>query len=111
LRLDIPEKLDIDELSLVMAVSNLMENAIAATSELPPEQRTLRFIAVNVGQLIFELSNPYDGEVVLDEDGFPISREEGHGKGTQSVADFAKECGGELVYEVSDGVFKVRLMV
>lgn len=111
LRLDIPEKLDIDELSLVMAVSNLMENAIAATSVLPPEQRTLRFIAVNVGQLIFELSNSYDGEAVLDENGLPISREDGHGKGTQSVANFAKECSGELVYEVSDGVFKVRLMV
>lgn len=111
LRLDIPEKLDIDELSLTMAVSNLMENAITAVSALPVEQCTLRFIAVNTGQLIFELSNPYDGEVALDENGFPISHEEGHGKGTQSVADFVKKCGGELAYEISDGIFKVRLMV
>ncbi|MEA5064702.1 MAG: GHKL domain-containing protein [Eubacteriales bacterium] len=111
LRLDIPEKLDIDELSLAMTVSNLMENAITALSALPAEQRTLRFTAVNAGQLIFELSNPYDGEVALDENGLPISREEGHGKGTQSVADFVKKCGGELAYEISGGIFKVRLMV
>ena len=63
LRLDIPEKIDIDELSLAMAVSNLMENAITAVSGLPMERRALRFVAVNAGQLIFELSNPYDGEV------------------------------------------------
>ena len=111
LRLDIPEKLDIDELSLVMAVSNLMENAITAVSALPAEQRTLRFTAVNAGQLIFELCNPYEGEVALDKNGFPIPPEEGHGKGTQSVAGFVKECDGELAYETSDGVFKVRLMV
>ncbi len=111
LRLDIPEKLDIDELSLAMAVSNLMENAITAVSALPARQRTLRFTAVSTGQLIFELSNPYDGEVAVDENGFPVSREEGHGKGTQSVADFVKECGGELAYEITDGIFKVRLMV
>ncbi len=111
LRLDIPEKLDIDELSLVMAVSNLMENAITAVSALPAEKCMLRFTAVNTGQLIIELSNPYDGEVALDGNGFPISCEEGRGRGTQSVADFVKECGGELVYDISDGIFKVRLMV
>jgi len=111
LRLNIPEKLDIDELSLAMAVSNLMDNAITAVSALPAQQRALRFTAVNTGQLIFELENPYDGEVALDESGFPISCEEGHGKGTQSVAGFVKKCGGELVYEISNGLFKARLMV
>ncbi|MEA4893239.1 MAG: hypothetical protein VB085_11855 [Peptococcaceae bacterium] len=94
LRLNIPEKLDIDELSLAMTVSNLMENAITAVSALPVKQRTLRFTAVALG-----------------ENGFPISREEGRGKGTQSVAGFVKECEGELAYEISDGIFKVRLMV
>jgi sensor histidine kinase regulating citrate/malate metabolism len=88
-----------------------MENAITAVSALPAQRRALRFTAVNTGQLILELSNPYDGEVALDENGFPISREKGHGKGTRSVAGFVKECGGELAYEISDGIFKVRLMV
>lgn len=111
LRLDIPEQLHIDELSLAMAVSNLMENAITAVSSLPVQRRALRFTAVNAGQLILELSNPYDGEIKLDEDGLPTTHEEGHGKGTQSVARFVKECGGELVYDVSGGLFKVRLMV
>lgn len=111
LRLDIPEKLSVDELSLAMAVSNLMENAIAAVSVLPAERRELRFTAVSAGQLILELVNPYAGEITLDEKGLPVSAKEGHGRGSQSVFDFVNKYGGELVYETADGVFKVRLMV
>lgn len=111
LRLDIPEKIAVDELSLAMAVANLIENAINAVSDLPEERRELRFTSVNTGQLILEMSNPYDGEIELDDNGLPISRKEGHGKGSQSVADFVQKCSGELVYEVTNGLFRVRLMV
>lgn len=112
LRLDIPEKLHVDELSLAMAVSNLMENAITAVSSLPAEmERAVRFTAVNTGQLILEMSNPFGGGVLLDKSGLPVSYEEGHGKGTQSVANFVRKCGGELVYELAGGVFRVRMMV
>lgn len=111
LRLDVPAKIAVDELSLAMTVSNLMENAIAAVSILPAQRREMRFTIVNAGQLILELSNPYDGEIEWNENGLPISRKEGHGKGCQSVANFTAKCGGELMYEVSGGVFKVRMMV
>ena len=111
LRLNIPETLSVDELSLAMAISNLMENAINAISLLPSKKRELRFTAVHTGQLIIEMTNPYEGEVILDDYGLPISSKEGHGKGTQSIYDFVKQCGGELVYEVVGGVFKVRMMV
>lgn len=111
LRLDIPQKLQIDELSLAMTVSNLMENAITAVSALPANLRELRFTAVNTGQLILELRNPYDGEIKWDKKGFPVSQKEGHGKGSQSVADFVSKCGGELIYDVRGGIFQVRLMV
>ncbi|MDD4688761.1 MAG: GHKL domain-containing protein [Eubacteriales bacterium] len=110
LRLDIPENLKVDELSLVMAISNLLENAIAAVSVLTAEKRELRFTAVNTGQLILEMTNPYIGEIRLDEKGIPISSKEGHGRGTQSISAFIAGCGGELVYDVSGGIFKVRLM-
>lgn len=110
-RLDVPEKLSVDELSLTMAVSNLLENAITAVSALPTEKRELRFTAVYTGQLILEMANPYEGLVSLDKNGLPISDKEGHGKGSQSIFDFVSKCGGELVYEVSGGVFKVRMMI
>lgn len=111
LRLDIPEKLSVDELSLAMAISNLMENTMNAVFLLPAEKRELHFTAVYTGQLILELTNPYEGVVTLDENGLPLSQKEGHGKGGQSVYDFVKKCGGELVYETAGGIFKVRMMV
>lgn len=111
LRLDIPEKLTVDELSLAMAVSNLMENAIVAVSTLPTNERRLRFTAISAGQLILEIVNPFMGKVALDEKGLPISSKEGHGKGSQSVSSFVNKYGGELVYETTNGEFKVRMMV
>ena len=111
LRLDIPEKLSVDELSLTMAISNLMENAINAVSLLPAEKRKLRFTAVNAGQLILEMLNPCENAVTLDDKGLPVSQKEGHGKGCQSVYDFVNKCGGELAYEITGGACRVRIMV
>lgn len=111
IRLDIPEALDIDELSLAMAVSNLMENAVNAVSALPAERRELRFTAVYTGQLVMELSNPYEGAAELGADGLPVSHTRGHGRGSQSVAEFVRRCGGELVYETGGGTFTVRVMI
>ena len=111
IRLDIPDKLPVDELSLAMVVSNLMENAINAVFKMPNHREgVVRFMAVNTGQFILEISNPYEDEVLLDQNGTPISTEKEHGQGTQSVADFVNKCGGQLVYDISGGIFKVRIM-
>jgi len=111
IRLDVPNKIHVDELSLAMAVANLMENAVSAAASLPAEQREMRFTAAYTGQLIMEITNPCDGAAELGEDGLPVSRTEGHGRGSQSVAEFVRRCGGELVYETGGGIFTVRLMV
>ncbi len=111
IRLNIPEALAMDELSLAMAVSNLMENAINAVSDLPEKQRMLNFTAVYTGQLLLELANPFCREVALDENGLPLTLEAGHGRGTKSIAAFVNSCGGELLYQVSDGMFRVRMLL
>lgn len=112
LRLDIPEKLPFSELSLSMALSNLMENAIHACEKLDPKaERFLCVRAIYTGQLILEVENPYSGEVLLDENGYPTVREEGHGWGSESVRAFVRESGGELLYQVENGIFNVRLLI
>jgi signal transduction histidine kinase len=112
LRLDIPEKLPFSELALSMALSNLMENAIHACEKLDPQaERCLRVRAIYTGQLILEVENPYSGEVPMDENGYPAVREEGHGWGGESVRAFVRENGGELLYQVENGVFNVRLLI
>ncbi len=112
LRLDIPQKLPLAELALSMALSNLMENAIhACEKRVPPAERYLLVRALYTGQLILEVENPYSGEVLLDENGYPTVREKGHGWGGESVRAFVRENGGELLYQVANGVFNVRLLI
>ena len=111
LRLNIPNKLSVDELSLAMVVSNLMENAITAVVTLPMEKRELKFIAVNTGQLVLEIVNPYEGKLSFNEKGIPISKLVGHGKGSLSILNFVDKYGGDLVYETTDGLFKVCMML
>jgi len=110
--LDIPENLDVDTLELSMAVSNLMENAIRACDRLPKNQTPyLCFTCRSVGRLLLEMENPCAEGTVLDENGYPVAREEGHGIGSKSVLAFAKKYDGELLYKVEKGVFRVRLLV
>lgn len=112
LRLDIPEDSPCSELALSMVVSNLLENAIHACEKLDPDrERYLRASAVYTGQLILEVENPYSGEVLLNKNGSPVAKEEGHGRGSESVRTFVEEAGGEIFYAIKNGIFKVRLLV
>lgn len=112
IRLDIPSRLSVPDLSLAMVVSNLMENAIHACEKLSFDKKPyIRFTALYTGQLIMEMENPYAGEVLVDGNGYPVSKEEGHGRGTKSILLFAKSCKGELDYRILNGIFKVRLML
>ena len=110
--LDIPVELNVDTLELSMVVSNLMENAIQACERLDGgANRYLCFTCRSVGRLMLELENPCTEDTTLDENGFPVAHEDGHGVGSKSVAAFAKKYDGELIYKIENGVFQVRLLV
>ena len=112
IELDIPDNLNVDALGLSMVVSNLMENAIQACERLPKNQTPyLRFTCRSVGRLLLEIENPCAEGTVLDKNGYPVAREEGHGIGSKSVLAFAKKYDGELLYKIEKGVFRVRLLV
>ena len=110
--LDIPNNANVDALELSMVVSNLMENAIQACGRLPENQAPyLRFTCRSVGRLLLEMGNPCAAETALDENGYPVTHQEGHGIGSKSVIAFAKKYDGELLYKIENGVFRVRLLV
>jgi len=110
--LDIPGDVNVDALGLSMVVSNLLENAVQACERLPQNQASyLRFTCRSMGRLLLELENPCGEDAALDENGYPIAREEGHGIGSKSVIAFAKKYDGELLYKIEKGVFRVRLLV
>lgn len=110
--LDIPGSLTVDALELSMVVSNLMENAIQACGRLAQNQTPyLRFTCRSVGRLLLEMENPCAAGTALDKNGYPVSGEEGHGIGSKSVIAFVNKYDGELLYNIENGVFRVRLLV
>ncbi|TGE32560.1 GHKL domain-containing protein [Desulfosporosinus sp. Sb-LF] len=110
--LDIPNALSVDSLELAMVISNLIENAIQACEGVEKDrERTIRFICRQVGRLALEISNPSDGSAALDEKGHPIAKENGHGAGTKSVLAFVEKYDGEILYQIADDIFRVRMLV
>lgn len=112
IELDIPRNLTVDSLELAMVVSNLMENAARACKRLPGNQTPyLRFTCRSVGRLLLEMENHCTEDTVLDENGYPIAREEGHGIGSKGVIAFVKKYDGELLYKIEKGIFCVRILL
>ncbi len=109
--LDIPSDLPVDSLELSMVVSNLLENAISASLKESSKPIYINFICRHVGRLLLEMENNCAEDTALDESGYPVTLEEGHGVGSKSVIAFAKKYDGELMYQCESGVFRVRLMV
>ena len=110
--LDIPADLDIDPFGLSMVISNLMENAIHSCQNLPQGTPPyLRLTCHHAGRLLLEIENPCSPDTMLNENGLPVVRGEGHGIGSKSVAAFARNYDAELLYEIANGVFRVRLLV
>ncbi|ADL06026.1 ATP-binding protein [Lacrimispora saccharolytica] len=112
IELDIPRELTVNSLELSMVVSNLLENAIAACiKQSGSKPLFIHFICRNMGRLLLEIENSCTEDTALDEDSYPVSMEEGHGIGSKSVIAFAKKYDGELIYNIENGVFRVRLLV
>ena len=110
--LDIPDNLDVDPIGFSMVISNLMENAIHSCQNLPQGKTPyLRLTCHPVGRLLLEIENPCSPDTTLDGNGLPAVRSEGHGIGSKSVAAFARNYDAELLYEIANGVFRVRLLV
>ena len=85
-KLDIPSEPGVGSLELAMVTANVLENAIHACERQPEkEHRFINMIAVFTGRILLQVENSYAGEVVFDQNGYPLSDEEGHGTGTKSI--------------------------
>lgn len=110
--LDIPNEIANDSLELAMAISNLLENAIHGCEGTPVGAvKTITLICRHVGRLALEIKNPCAKDTTLDKNGYPTSRQEGHGIGTKSIMAFVQKYDGELFYRIENGVFSVRMLV
>ena len=109
--ISLPDTLSTEEGELAIVVANSLENAIHANLELPPEQREIRCKMVGVPGIMLEISNPCTGDVSFDSNGLPVTRQEGHGLGIQSISAFCKKNGAVCQFDLADSWFRFRLIL
>jgi hypothetical protein len=111
-RLDIPQKLPVDEMELSSALANAMENARNACRLMPPgTEPSIELVCVSRQQFVFECANTFSGRIDFDKKGCPVSRMDEHGIGTKSIAAFARKHNAILDYQTEGGIFRMRILM
>lgn len=110
-KIALPDTLSVNESELSIVLANALENAINANLLLPREQRKICCKMVGNPGIILEISNPCNGDVSFDSSGLPIAKREGHGLGMQSISAFCRNNGAVHQFELTDGWFRLRLVL
>ena len=108
---NIPNDLSVNELDLAIAIGNLFENAIHGASKVKNGEKYIKLTAKYKSQLLLEIENSCSEEVSFDTEGYPVTKEQGHGVGTKSVLAFVDKTKSQIVYSAKDGIFRVRMII
>lgn len=112
-RLELPEQLPVAEMDVCVVLSNLLENALEASENLPAEQRQ---VSVQGGMhegniVLLWVENPYEGTVTETDGKFESSKRQGLGVGLQSVRQIAGKNGGTCQFFYDGGRFRANVML
>lgn len=108
----LPKGLRADGMDFAIMLSNLLENAMNACKLVPVgNTREVRVMIKNAGQQNYlKVENSCFGQILLNEEGNPVTQEKGHGWGTQSVLNFVEKYHGVKSYKLSSDTFMVELL-
>lgn len=108
----LPESLPLSETELCGLLSNSLENAITAASQVSENVEKIVVLRATIYQekLLLSVENPYTGEVPM-KDGLPQASRAGHGYGVRSIAAIAEAHGGQTLFTPKDGVFTLKVML
>ena len=105
----IPVSLTVSELDLCTIIGNLLDNAMEACMELPPEKRLIRIYMEMKGNfLYFALTNTAGGE---KKHSFRSTKGKGHGLGLSRVDAAVKKYGGYVTRASEDGAFSTEILL
>ncbi len=102
----LPDLLPFSDTDLCSILSNALENAIHACEDIIDINRRcikLRIYSKN-NKLCIDIRNCYETEPIFQQ-GFPVSKEPGHGFGTKSMVHIIQKRGGVFQFSVKDGWF------
>lgn len=110
-KVSLPDPLPVDEGELAIVVANALENAIHANEKLPHDERKICCTILGEPNVMMKISNPCADTIQFDSSGLPVSQQEGHGIGVQSISSFCKRNGAVCHFEQKDGWFSVSLVL
>lgn len=110
-KISLSDSLPVDEGELAIVLANALENAIHANLTLPQTKRIIRCKMVNSPGIMLEISNPCENGVSFDAHGLPVANRDGHGLGVQSISAFCQKNEAVCRFELTDGWFRLRLVL
>lgn len=111
---NLPKKLTLNDNELCALLSNALENAINAASQMDDEKLRKIYIhaVINGGKLVISTENAYMGKIEMEGE-LPKSKskEAGHGYGIKSMISIVERHGGLYSIETEGGIFILQLML
>lgn len=105
----IPVTLTVSELDLCVIIGNLLDNAIDACMELPPQQRLIRiYMEMKGNYLYLALTNTAGGAKKYS---FASTKGKGHGFGIARMDAIVKKYGGYIRRASEDGAFSTEVLL
>ena len=109
-KVNLSEKITVDESDLALLVSNLLENAINACSKQISGEKIISVTIQNrESQCVLEIINSCGSNVNFDEKNYPQASEEGHGFGMESVKLFCQKYHAYTDFISEGEFFKVTM--
>lgn len=109
LHFSIPEILPVDSAELSICFANALENAIKACEKLPENERKIIISCIHKPAFMFEIKNPYKGQITFGKNGLPNSNRTDHGTGTRSIMAFCEKHNAFYDFSAEGGWFRVMI--
>ena len=111
--LNLPDQLPLPESDLCMLMGNLLENALLASENLPPEERDVSVVCQMLSPAMLGLivENRYDGTLKRHGDTLYSTRHSGCRTGLISVKSAVRKYNGQLTMSTENKTFRVHILL
>ena len=108
---NVPEELPLSDTEITTLLSNSLENALNAVSEVKNAERRIRiYSGIKMNKLILSVENTYEGTVAI-KDGLPVSKKAGHGYGTSSIRSIVERHRGMCSFTAENNIFAMKVVI
>ncbi|MBS5112780.1 MAG: sensor histidine kinase [Coprobacillus cateniformis] len=108
--IQMPQDLSFSDMDFASILGNGLENALHEVSEVT-DKRFIKLSLYNYeGKIFLEIVNPYIGELQW-KDGLPITQENDHGLGTQSIQCVTKMLNGHCQFLSEKNLFILQVII